>query len=315
MYIRKLVKSGLSSLVVALPKSWIKDNSMKGGDEIYIEEIDNYLRLTADIKKKGISDRIKTIDVDNKPLDFIFREITCAYLNDYMHIVLKGETLPKKIKSYKKRIAEFIALEVVEEEAKKITARSFLNIHDIDLQVLMRRMDNIVRSMIADTKSVDDKELLLAIGDRDRELNKLHYVVIKILKSAQARRDVQESLNLERLNIMKYWELNMMLEKIGDRIKYIASEVSGLKKSEHGDFLSLFTEISAFYVEVMNAFYSNSTKDAIEASIKREALMKKIEDYDKKSQSASSTRLTIDIFNMLSHIGDITKIVTFIQDE
>jgi len=204
---------------------------------------------------------------------------------------------------------------VVEEEAKKITARSFLNIHDIDLQVLMRRMDNIVRSMIADTKFVDDKELLLAIGDRDRELNKLHYVVIKILKSAQARRDVQESLNLERLNIMKYWELNMMLEKIGDRIKYIASEVSGLKKSEHGDFLSLFTEISAFYVEVMNAFYSNSTKDAIEASIKREALMKKIEDYDKKSQSASSTRLTIDIFNMLSHIGDITKIVTFIQDE
>ena len=53
MYIRKLVKSGISSFTLALPKNWIEKHELKKGDLLYVEEyIDDTLIISTNIKQE-----------------------------------------------------------------------------------------------------------------------------------------------------------------------------------------------------------------------------------------------------------------------
>ena len=67
MFIRKLVKSGLASSTIALPKDWIDKQKLKKGDMIYISEIEGGgLLVTTEPKKDIVNEEHKNIDVDGK---------------------------------------------------------------------------------------------------------------------------------------------------------------------------------------------------------------------------------------------------------
>ena len=53
----------------------------------------------------------------------------------------------------------------------------------------------------------------------------------------------------------------------------------------------------------------------IDENIKRESIMKKIEAYEKKSSRVTISHITIDAYNMVNYIADITKTITFLQDD
>ncbi len=315
MHIRKLVKSGLSSLVLAVPQSWIKKNSLKPGDQVFIDETENSLIISTHAKKSEAQNREKVIDIDGKPMTVILKEIVSAYINDYQHIILKGNELPRIVKDIKREIISLIALEVIEEHGQKITARSFLNLYDLDMKSLIRRMDNIVRSMILDTKTINgDPQLAVAINERDLEVNRLHYVILKVLKAAYKKRDVLESLGIDEMGTLRYWDLNMNLERIGDRVKNIASAAAGLKTSEQPEFVKLISAIYKLYEDVLTAFYNQSEKEAIEASLKRDEIMKQINKFIQKGNNPIISQIAVNAYNMASNLNDVTKIVLFLQE-
>ena len=315
MHIRKLVKSGHSSLVVAVPIGWIKNNKLKAGDLLYIKEDIGNLLISPESKEKTKEKKEIVINVDGKNSVVVDHEITTAYLNNFHMIIIKGKELNKFSKSVKIRITQLVALELIEESSERIVARNFLNMYDIDLKALVRRMDNIIRSMITDTKeSVYNNELVNNIVERDLEVNRLSFLVFKILKAANSDDSILKSIKITKLGILRYWELTMNLEKIGDRVKNIVAIVPELDKKYKKSFLKLFYDIEEIYRDIMKAFYILSVETSDLVSIRRKEIILDIHKYIKKNDSTVCSQIAINAFNMITNINEISKIIRFLPD-
>src|SRR3989344_3512162 len=104
MEYRKLIKFGNSSHIISLPNNWVKKHKLKKGDLIYFEENGSgELILNREIKKENSQITQTTIDIINKPVPTIEREILCAYTNNYDIINIVGD-----LKRCRKEIANDI---------------------------------------------------------------------------------------------------------------------------------------------------------------------------------------------------------------
>ncbi|MEB3847188.1 MAG: AbrB/MazE/SpoVT family DNA-binding domain-containing protein, partial [Desulfurococcales archaeon] len=97
---RRVQRLGTSSLIVTLPKKWVKRVGLKPGDTVIVELKDHYLI----IKPKNFEDEISTFElsVDNIPEDTLLKIIKCLYFINYKKIVvdlnrLKATTVNKLI--------------------------------------------------------------------------------------------------------------------------------------------------------------------------------------------------------------------------
>ena len=95
MEYRKLIAFGKSSYVISLPKAWIRQQKMKKGDLIYLEERENSLLLSSKIQGSPEPKKI-TISVDNKKIPQIRREVNAAYIENYREIALVGKQLKQQ---------------------------------------------------------------------------------------------------------------------------------------------------------------------------------------------------------------------------
>jgi len=314
MQIRKLVKSGHASLVIAVPKPWITRNKLKQGDLLYIEEQGNKLSIDTEFKNNIIEKNEIVINVENKVPEIIKREIIAAYLDNYYQIIVKGKDLKKNLKFVKKVISDLVAFELIEESSERIVANSFLNITDIDLNVLIRRIDNIIRSTFIDIKSVhNDPDLAKTIIDRDNEVNRLNFLVTRILKSAYHDNSLLGILEISEIRILQFWEINGQLEKIGDRLKYIVELLLKLTLTEVKQFQDIFYRLETFYIKGLKSFYSHSSKLSDEISTQRFKIIEDITKFASKSKSIEVSQISINLYNVITRINDIGRIVRYIN--
>jgi len=99
---RKIISLGGSSLVISLPRHWVKLNELKQGDVVSLDvQRDRSLVVFPSVKKKKeYKEIILHVDADEKePL--IVRRIIGCYLNGYSNI----KVLSKKIFSVSQRKA------------------------------------------------------------------------------------------------------------------------------------------------------------------------------------------------------------------
>jgi phosphate uptake regulator len=314
MNVRKLVKSGHSSLVIAVPKQWADRNSLVAGNLVNIEESLNKLIISTTANKEKITAEDIVLDVDGLSNGQILKRLTAAYMNDFHHIILKGKQLKQKAKPIKEAISSLVALELVDEDQGKIVAKSFLDLYDIDLKLILRRMDNIIRSQFIDAKQVDSNpESVDSILSRDIEINRLSFFVFRILKAAYLHKEVLSALGLDELGGMRYWEFNNQLEKIGDRIKNIAEKIPLLERSQKPSFLILFSNMEDVYKDAMKAFYEESPTQAELVSVKRDALVTDIQGFLKASKSTASAQIAINAFNFSTSIKDIERGIRYLK--
>jgi phosphate uptake regulator len=310
MEVRKLVKSGYASLVIAVPKAWLTKNKLKAGNLIYIKEEKNKLIIGAESKpSQAISNEI-TIDIDGKDPSLIPYDVISAYLNNVKYIVIKGKQLSKVVGIVKKSLSDLIALELIDESRERIVARNFLNLDDIDLKVLIRRMDNIIRSMIIDTKEgINHPDMVPMIVSRDKEINRLSFLVYKILKTAFLDKSLLDKLQIEELDILRYWQVNIHLEKIGDCIKHMVNIVGKMKPTQKEKFVELFVKIEDLYKVCMKAFYEFSITESNLVIQKKRKLLLEIEQYVESCNSAICSEVAINAYNMTGNVNSIARLI------
>jgi len=313
MEIRTLVKSGRSSLVVAIPRDWIKSNRLKSGDRVFINEENNDLVISNEMKKKENNRSEIVIDIDDKCDRIISRELVAAYINNYSYVIIKGKTLKQKIKDVKSMISGLIALEVVDESSQHLVAKNFLNIYDNELKLLIRRMDNIIRSMISDVKeSVKDNSLIENIVERDKEINKINFMVFKVLKAVQNDKSLLRAVGISEPDILRFWEINGCLEKIGDRVKHIARTIPDLENKSKPEFMQLVSNLEKFYIDSMVSFYEDSVAKTDLTINKKDEIGKKIQDFASHKCVACS-KIAVNAFNLNGHINDIGRMVRYFK--
>ena len=271
---RKLISFGSSSYVISIPKSWIESNALKKGDSIYIEERPNELVLYTNSTDQTRKPRELQIDGSGKSIERLRVEIVSGYLRNFDLIEVRNlkEDAIVKVKEILQNLA---GMEIMEQTKAKLIAKDLINMNELSIKVLMRRMDIILRSMLDDTALSPTQENVNDIYQRDADLNRLYYLTKRIMFAALEEPKIAKALETTPLEIFTDLEVAVRLEKIGDQCKRIARFLRQAKSNRynHKEIVDLLTELKSRYLEAMKAYYSRDRESAFDIEVNADQLI------------------------------------------
>jgi phosphate uptake regulator len=294
MIIRRLVKAGQASHTISLPKEWLDRHKLKKGDLVYLyEKGDKELIITPESKAdEEVPQKEITIPIDNKELSTIQREITSAYINNYNTIVLNGQSITKQTKDIRKMLHDFVALEVADQTANSIIAKDLLNLKEISIDKTIRRMDMLVRSMIQDSiAALENADLAQSVQVRDYEVNRAYFLLMRLLKSSLANKQIADFFQLSNEKVLSYYYLTINLENFADSAKQLSEYLAKEKKKDK--LKAVFQGVEKNYLEVMKAYFTKDKKLADGVALQREDLLKEASELPAGTAELFKTMVTL----------------------
>ncbi|MFH1590801.1 MAG: phosphate uptake regulator PhoU [archaeon] len=262
---RKLIKFGKNSYVISIPKDWIDRNTLGKGDELYLDISPQSITIYPGDPEHDRDEKTLAIPIDGKELPRIHTEIVSAYLLGYTMLTISGDSIAKFRKEIKNIIINLAGLEIVEVGKRSIVAKDMLSIKDISLEANLRRIDMTVRMMISECVSKDPKEAYESLFETDMDVNRLVFLVFRMLHSIMEDYTLQRKMKLSIMDIHIYWDLVMRLEKVGDQSKRIARWLQGAKYTtkSYDELVAIQDCLSSHYKEVMASYYKKDKDKAI----------------------------------------------------
>ncbi len=312
MEYRKLISFGKSSYVVTLPKTWVQQNKLNSGDLVYFDQTPEGLTLSPRPENSEEEKEI-TILVDGKSKSQIRRELIPAYVNNYKTIILMGKELKTKAEEIEPIIQNLMALEIMEQTSDKIIARDFLNMKDLSVPNLLRKMDVIVRSMLVDCLVVFQEKGYENISLRDKDVNRLSYLIYRaVLYGLKNQGFMSKQFKLQAQDLLRYHILVMHIEVIGDEVRRLARYMQQIQlpKAKQQQFVELTKRAQESYNDTMKAIYTNNVTLAQAISEKKNALIKDAEEFYLQNRNVNWVAYMVDrLKRMISTINKMGRLV------
>jgi len=268
-FIRRLQKIG-SSLLVTLPKEWVDANNLEKSSEIEIETSQNSLSITANKDTRPSKEVVISYPLPKE--ENIVADITGAYLLGYDIIKIKGKTsIPiedrEKIRESMRRL---VGVEIVEEEASSITIQFLLDATSLNPEKILKRMSTIAIGMFNETLEglvSQDKTNLQTMSNRDIEINRQYFLLVRLIRSTMVDRRLASVFNLENIDILDYRIAANLLEMAGDTIVELANLISKttVSKVELKKIYNIVKDIENIYKKSIDAFIANDRLLAIDS--------------------------------------------------
>src|SRR3989338_953028 len=260
MEYRKIIGFGKGSHVISIPKLWMNQNNLHKGNSVCLRANGDALILSPSADKKETQKKTITISADNKRIEDISAEIITAYVNGCLiiDILLKPGTDIEFIKGI---ISSLAGLEIFEQSSNRIITHFLIDPQELSLDGMVRRMDNIARSLINDilNSSLTQNLDVLSIPDRDKDLNRLYFLIRRIV------RDIIRSRETNPWKVRNTLLVASRIEQIGDSQKRIARDLEQLKVSERflDEFQKVFRLLQEAYIAAMQAYYKSDKAKAL----------------------------------------------------
>ncbi len=313
MEYRKLISFGKSSYVVSLPKSWVVQNKLKKGDLLYFDEKEKDLLLSIQSDDKNKKEKEITINVDRKSMRRIQREIISAYIKDYKSIVLLGDEIKEKAKEIQATIQNLMALEIMEQTSRKIVARDFLDMNNISIFNLIRKVDIIIRAMIEDSEKMFEEDNYDNISHRDNDINRLSFLVFRAIEYGFTNSSsVYKKQNLTSLDLHNLWWFVFNLETIGDEVKRIARYIREVKltKQQQNQFLQILSEAKESYLKMMKAFHVHDVDIAHNVLETKRKTIQACEDFYNANRKVENLGLLMEhIKTMITTTHNLGRVI------
>ncbi len=290
METRRLVKTGAETYTISLPKQWVKQNKLNKGDLLFLKELGNKVELSTEAKDEK-EKKEATITIDKKDVGSIRRETISAYINNSTEFVFIGDGLSKKLEDIRKILHNFLALEVVEQTQTKLVVKDYLDLKEFSLDNTLRRMDMLIKSIIADSKNaLKEKGVSKSLVYRDYEVDKLFFLISRLVRSRE----------IESKEAIEYWWMAKNLENIGDMVRDLSEKFEKL-----GDdfILELYDKIEEYYREAIKSHFSKDKKVADKLIANRPALLDEIDDAIEDKEIANKLK------SIVNRSRNIAKIV------
>jgi len=245
---RKVQRTGKSTFIVSLPKSWATKNGIKAGSIIYITQNDSgALMLSPDRTERDLRVRL---DIGDKSGDLLVRDVIGCYVAGYraMDIISNHMSSGQK-KDVRGIINKLIGPEILEESLNRIVIQDLLSSEELQAERALKRIRTVVKSMIQDAISSlveNNKELAADVVQRDNDVDRLNLLISRqfteILRSGSVK---QETLN--SIAAFNYMQAASNLERIADHACRMADIASRGSCTLPEDVRKKITEFSATF--------------------------------------------------------------------
>jgi phosphate uptake regulator len=223
-YARRLQQIG-SSILVSLPSSWIKSNSLTKGNIVPVHiNRDNSISIFP--SEDDVADKIKelTIPYSSASMDTLVNQVYGGYLLGYDMIRIKASSQIsfEDADRIKKAMRKLVGLEIVDEDGFLISAQFLLDADTLDAEKILRRMSAIVagmyRDMLEAIKLKENSSIRKMISGRDDEVDRQYFLLVRLIRSAMMDQKLAGKLDLSNIDILDYRISANLLESAGDYI-------------------------------------------------------------------------------------------------
>ena len=270
-FTRRLQRIG-SSILVSLPKEWIDVNKLDKSAQVEIEITQNNLSIRTQQSKK----LSKEIEI-SYPLpkgESIVPNITGAYLLGYDIIRIKGKSPISVVdrESVRGSMRRLVGMEIIDEDATNISVQFLLDETSINPQNILKRMSSIALGMFSDvvlSLKSGDKTNLQTIANRDAEINRQYFLLVRLIRSTIMDTRLAGIFNLENIDILDYRIAANTLEIAGDTVVELSQSLidSNLSKSELKKLYDFAKDMEEIQIKSIDSFIFNNRILAIDVII------------------------------------------------
>jgi phosphate uptake regulator len=258
-FVRRTQEMGGGTLLVSLPKQWTRSQNLSKGDSLAFETMPDgslVVRPFTATESQGLMTSIPYVGQD---IRILLNNVTSAYLLGYDLIKVSSSTKISyaDASKLKNSLRQLIGLEVVEETPMSILCQFLLSTTNISPEKIFRRIAASTKSMAEEifaSLSGENGNIAELTLERDDEIDRLYFLLVRLLRSAVLNPTIASSFNLTPIDCLDYRVAANMLESAGDYAVQMANAVS------KADFKTASVDVSRQLGEVLDTILDLAEK-------------------------------------------------------
>ncbi len=253
--LRRVQKTGASTLTVSLPKGWVDASGLKAGDQVSMAvQVDGTIILDTKIERRKEVLRKDIWTDGEESSEHLTRKLIGAYLVGYNNIEVRSkERMEPETKGAVREFSRMaIGPEIVEETANSVIMHDLSDPIELPQEKCVRRMHLIVRSMHVDAVEalrVEDRGLAKDVVDRDTDVDRLYWMAVKQNNLIARDRRLGDRMGLDIFESNDLMLVARGIERIGDHAVRIAR--NALLRAEEEEKLGAGDRIKELSIEAM----------------------------------------------------------------
>ena len=234
---RKVLEMGGGTLLISLPKDWARRNGVTKGATVAVDELSARKLIVRPIEDAAEKPREIEVEYPGEGFSEVMNDLTGAYLLGFDVIKIIG----KKVISREDRarlkatIARLVGLEIMDEDSKRMDVQFLLESSAIIPEKIVRRMSSILDGMlkdIAEGLTRGDSKLLALVAERDDEVDRLYFLLVRVIRAAIMRPEIAEGYGLSPVDVLDYRVLASFLESVGDAVAELSQSLHNPRASK-----------------------------------------------------------------------------------
>jgi phosphate uptake regulator len=294
---RKIQKVGAATLTISLPKEWVSRRKLKKGDQLFIVEEGDSLRILPAPTMEAKKQSWETFAIDADLCDergLLERIIVGNYVLGRRRIVVLSSTRlsSEHIEEVRRSSKMLMGLGIIEETANRITLQCAIDPANYPLDALIKRLYNLGATMLEEAVEAlvtGDRRLAEDAVQREDDADMMYWLILRLILSAQMDEALVETLGMKsRLEIAGYRSIARDLETVADDCETIARavlvlldekvELSAAYAKQLRELVRAVTEV---YGKAIGGLLSRDIKQANEAIRLQDAIAKRETDLVK----------------------------------
>ncbi len=309
METRYLQRTSGGSYLISLPKKWVTENGLRKGSQLGLVRLDvETLMIDSNPMARP---KARTIELEMN--EDVGRGLTASYLSGYDRILIKARdtiTMAQK-ERIKISASRLTGLEVINETSDSLLLANLVVPLELSVGDVMRRMHQIGSSMLGDAILAlvrGDGSLAENVIERDDALDRLYFLIIRLLRSAVKDLKTAEAMGVKPTQCLDLRFAASMMEKIGDKSVDLCSiSISG-RTGAPERALELADQMRELYELATRALLLGDFKLSNEVTRSRKRIGDLISELGKDPTLASDALGILEDF--ADHIFDIADVVT-----
>ena len=233
-FIRRLQRIG-SSILVSLPKEWVDANNLDKGSQVEIETGQDSVSISANKETRPTKELVISYPLPKE--ENIVANITGAYLLGFDVIVINSKSIipGKDREEIRNSMRRLVGMEIIEEDASHINMQFLLDATTLNPSKILKRMSSIALGMYDDVLNgliSDDKSNLQTLSNRDVEVNRQYFLLVRLIRSTLVDKRLSNAFNLENIDVLDYRVAANVLENAGDSIVELSNFIFNFSLSK-----------------------------------------------------------------------------------
>lgn len=310
--LRRVQRTG-GTFFITLPKDWARRWGIEKGSQIAMRmREDGCLILDPSPAYRRDLRRV-LVNHHGGNVDYIDWGVTGAYLLGYDDICIKfpRSIEPRERERIRGVIRRLVGLEIIEESSDIIRTQCLLDPSTLPPERMLRRMSLITLSMLRDSFTAlrDGKpNLAEVVISRDDEVDRLYFLLIRVLRSAIQSPRLAEELGVTPIECLDYRVVAAFIEAAADYISEMAGEsLSLIPISRHEALRRLLKEaeetLSEMQLSSIEGFLARRLKSLEETRRGYRRLLKILDSMRGEIMEAEGFPSLLSLSSMLDRIG------------